>query len=157
VLRIALAAGVALTGLVAISPQAEAATCSGRWAPSNGKFIESYQPGAETFTATTYFTFTSSEISTLQCYANNTNSKGYEIDMMALGTIPASGGQKTYSSNLPSSYLDVDFLDKVRTLTVGSTAAANFAAGVQYYASVTLRNFFYSGSQTQMALTFQRM
>jgi len=39
-----LAVGVALAGPLVVSPRAEAAVdCSGRWAPSNGKFIESYE------------------------------------------------------------------------------------------------------------------
>ena len=154
---VVLATVAALAGLAAISPQAEAATCGGRYAPSSGKFIESYQSLTKSFTASIYFTFNQSEIDTLRCYAANSNSKGYEVDMLALGGIPATGGNKTYSTNFPSPYLDVDYLDTSRTLTVGSTAAANFVAGVQYYASVTLRNFATNDVRTQMALTFQRM
>jgi len=153
-----LAAGVALAGPVVASPRAEAASCEGRYAPSNGKLIQSYQPLTNSFTASIYFTFDQSEIDTLRCHADSSNSKGYEVDMQALEGIPADGGNKVHATNFPSpSYLDVDYLDKVRTLTVGTTAAADFVAGVEYHASVTLRDFTTTGSQTQLALTFQRM
>src|SRR4051794_22625636 len=94
--RAVLALVVGLVGSVMVSSYAEAAeTCPGRWAPSNGKFIESYNPQANTFSASIYFSFTPAEAGVLQCWAYYTNQKGYEVDMMALGTIPASGGQKT--------------------------------------------------------------
>src|SRR4051812_23706162 len=55
-----LAMGIGLVGLVALSPQAQAAC--GRFAPGGGKMIESYQSSTKTFTATTYFTFSQDEI-----------------------------------------------------------------------------------------------
>jgi hypothetical protein len=147
----AVVAGALATVGLAVAGPAQAA-CADNWYPGGGKIIESYSPGAGEYTATALFSFSQDEINALRCHGD----KYYEVDMMALGGVGAKGGNKTYNSNLPSPYLDVDYLDSVRTLTVGSTSAQSFVAGVEYFTTVHLRNFAVTGARAQVALTFQR-
>ena len=150
---VAVAVALGLASQVANSPPAQAADC-GRWWPGGGKIIETYTSLNNSFTATALFTFSQDEINALKC----TGDKYYEIDMMALTGIPARGGNKTLvSSNLPgTSYVDTDFRDKDRTLTVGTPAAQDLVANREYNVSVNLRNFEVKADRSQVALTFQR-
>lgn len=145
------AAGSLLCALaVAASPSAAAAAC-GHWSPGGGKIIQSCDLSANVYTATALFSFSQDEINAWRC----TGSTYMEVDMIAYG-VPAAGGNKTYASNLPNTYLDVDYEDGVRTMTVGTTAAQNMVANREYYTTVHLRNFTVARDRSQLALTFQR-
>ncbi|XUL89965.1 hypothetical protein ACQ86D_27790 [Streptomyces galilaeus] len=147
------AAGIAVVGLIGITPQAQAASNCGNYWPSSGKLIQSYSPASGTYTATTLFTFTPSEISALKC----TKDVYYEVDMLALDGIAATGGsRKMVDSNLPgASYVDTDYRDDVRTLTIGTNGAQSMAANTEYRVTASVSGASVKADRSRMALTFQ--
>lgn len=101
---------------------------------------------------TTLFTYFQSELNAL----HRSGSKYLEVDVSFLNGVPAQGGNKTMETNLPGAYLDVDFSDSTRTLTVGSTQTSRLSANFEYRATVHLRNFSIKADVSQIALGFQR-
>ncbi|MEV3911917.1 hypothetical protein [Streptomyces canus] len=146
----------ALTASLFQPVQAQAADC-GTWTPGAGSLTVQYTDSSAGHTfkelvVRTAFTFSRSEITALRC----TGSRSLEVDAETYGGVK--NGIKSYRSNLPNAYLDTEYDDRGpgRTLTVGTSSAAQLQPDHEYVTELHVREISTPQNYAEVYLNFQR-